>query len=154
MLRVTFSQKLLVAQIAQECARRRLVILHLNHQWTTRAQLRQGPFDHAGKLSIGEQHLGLAMLQHEGNGLDVQARVERVEHRSGHRHTKVGLKHRGHIGQHHRHRVTFANPPTLQGRGQAATALIGLRPGLAFCAVHDGVAVRVDLRSTLQKTER
>ena len=61
--------------------------------------------------------------------------------------------HRRRIGQQHRHRVVLANAQPLQAAGELAAARVGLCPGLAQAAVHDGKPVWVDLGTSFQKAE-
>ncbi|MNC36884.1 hypothetical protein D3C75_854290 [compost metagenome] len=68
------------------------------------------------------------MLQHEGDGLGVQAHVQGVEHGTGHGHAEVRFEHGRNVGQHHRHGVATADTPAHQGAGQASAALVGLLP--------------------------
>ncbi|MCY1172960.1 hypothetical protein D9M73_131070 [compost metagenome] len=110
--------------------------------------------DHIMELAVGNQHLGLAMLQHECDGLGIEADVERVEHGADHRHTEMHFKHLGNVGQHHRHGVVLADTAPGQSRGQAPTTGIGLRPGAADRAVDDGGVVRVDVGGALDEAER
>ncbi|MNI62003.1 hypothetical protein D3C73_1173010 [compost metagenome] len=113
-----------------------------------------GCVNHAVELAVGNQHLGLAVLQHEGDGFGIQAHVERVEHGADHRHAEVHFKHFRNIGQHHCHGVVLADTAPGQSRGQAPTTGIGLRPGAADRAVDDGGVVRVDVGGALDEAER
>jgi hypothetical protein len=61
------------------------------------------------RTRVGDQHLGFAVGQHEGDGFGVEAGVEGVEHGADHRHAEVGLEHGRHVGQHHGHRVALAD---------------------------------------------
>ena len=121
-------------------------VLHLDHL-QRRARSAQGQrLGHgAGELGIDDDGFGLAVIEHEGNGLGIQTRIERVEHCTRHGHAKVGLHHRRRVGQHDGHCVVLANARLYQGAGQLAAPGIGLGPGLAQCAMHDGQTVRVDL---------
>ena len=93
------------------------------------------------------------MLQHEGNGLCIQAGVERVEHGPGHRHTEVNFQHGRHVGQHHRHRIAFANATGCQGVSQLAAAGVGLAPGLAPLAVDSGHMIGIHLGRALNEAQ-
>ena len=120
-------------------------IFNLNHQqgFGALAQLeRLG--NQRGKFGINNQRLGFAMVQHEGDGLGVQAGVQGIEHGPGHGHAKVRLNHRWRVGQDNGDRVIFANAGLLQGMGQLAAAGISLRPGLAQSTVHDGQTLGVN----------
>ncbi len=61
------------------------------------------------------------------------------------------LHHGRGVGQHHGHGVVFADACALQGAGQLTAAGVGLAPGLAQVAVHDGQAVGVDLGGAFDK---
>ncbi|MNT56219.1 hypothetical protein D3C72_1935030 [compost metagenome] len=105
------------------------------------------------EFAVGDQYLGFAVLQHEGDGLGVQAHVEGVEHRADHRHAEVRLQHLRDVRQHHRHRVALADTAPGQGRGQAPAAGIGLGPVAADGTVDDGRVVRIDGGSALDEAE-
>lgn len=105
---------------------------------------RQGGFNHRMELAVGDQHLGLAVLQHEGDGLGVQAYVQGIEHGTGHGHAKVGFEHGRGVGQHHCHGVATADAAAHQGTGQAAAALVGVLPVAADGAVDHGGVVAVN----------
>ncbi|MNQ36348.1 hypothetical protein D3C85_498670 [compost metagenome] len=109
--------------------------------------------DHVVELAVGNQYLGLAMLEHEGDGLCIQPHVEGVEDRADHRHAKVHFEHRRDIGQHHRHGIALADAATGQGRGQASAARIGLGPVTANSAMNHGGVVGIDACRTLEKTQ-
>ena len=144
----------LVVQCAQSLALGRRLVLDLDHQGTTLAHERQRLFHDGCELAVGEQHLGFAMLQHEGNRFAVQPGVQRVQHRTGHGDGEVGLEHRRDVGQHHGDRV--ANPHTMAGqrRGQALASFIRLGPGLAEVAIHNGHSIGVDAGRPLQVAQR
>jgi hypothetical protein len=55
------------------------------------------------------------VIQHESDGLGVKAGVQRIEHRSGHRHAEVGFEHRGDVRQHDRDGVASADAAPGQG---------------------------------------
>ncbi|MCY1432405.1 hypothetical protein D9M71_484030 [compost metagenome] len=110
--------------------------------------------DHCVELTVGNQHLGLAMLQHECNGLGIQANVQWVEHSADHRHTEMHFKHLGNVGQHHRHRVVLADTATGQRRGQASATGVGLRPGAANRTVDNGEVIGISAGGALDETQR
>ncbi|MDT4861018.1 hypothetical protein FQZ97_956030 [compost metagenome] len=130
-------------------------VFHVDHQQgrlvlSQRERLAQG----AGELRVHDDDLGFAVVQHESNRVGVEPGVERVEHGARHGHAKVRFDHRRCVGQHHGHRVVLANAGTLQGAGQLPGAVVGLAPGLAQIAVHDGQPVRVDLGRALDEGQR
>jgi hypothetical protein len=106
-----------------------------------------------GELAVGDQHAGLAVLQHEGDGLGVEPGVQRVEHGAAHRHAEVRLEHGRRVGQHRGHGVADADATPAQGTGQAAATGVGGAPVLAQVAVDDGDAVRVDVRGAFEEAQ-
>ena len=58
---------------------------------------------HLGIFAVGDHHLGLGMIEGEGDDRRIEPRVERVEHALRHRHAVVGLQHRRRVGEQHRH---------------------------------------------------
>ncbi len=121
-------------------------VLHLDHAQgrgggAQGQRLGQG----AGELRVHDHGLGLAVIQHEGDGLGVEPGVEGVEHGARHGNAKVRLHHGRGVGQHHGHGVVLADACLGQRAGQLAAAGVGLGPGLAQRAVHDGQTVGVDL---------
>ena len=62
------------------------------------AELLQRRRDGGVKLAVGEQQLGLAVLQAEGDQRRIEADVDRVQHGADHRRRVVRLQHRRHVG--------------------------------------------------------
>jgi hypothetical protein len=106
------------------------------------------------ELAVGDQHLGLAMAQHEGDGLGVQAHVEGVEHRADHRHAEVRFEHGRDVRQHHRHRVATADATAGQGAGQASAAGIGFAPVTADGAVDHGRVLAIHRGGAFDEAQR
>ncbi len=127
--RVPFLQKRLVVQIADLNALTVLGIVHINHQ-RFGVQPADGVLDHLTEFPVGNHNLGLTMLQHESNGFGIQANIQGVQHRTNHGHAEMGLHHGRNVRQHDGNGVTSSDAAPFQGRGQTATALIGLRPGV------------------------
>ena len=125
--RVAFGEQGFIVQRADRTAFAVLRVIHIHHQGRVLEQ-RQGGLDHRMELAVGNQHLGFTMLQHEGDGLGVQAHVQGVEHGAGHGHTEVRFEHRRGVGQHHRHRVATPYATACKGAGQAPAALVGFLP--------------------------
>ena len=153
-VRVAVGEKGFVRNVAELLAGRCVVVLDFDHERPPVADHRERLLDHAGELAVGQQHLGLAVLQHEGDGLGVEPRVERVEHRAGHRHAEVRLEHRRHVGQHHRDGVAGADAALRQPAGQTTAARIGVAPGLATRSVDDGGAIRIDAGRAFDEAQR
>ena len=55
-------------------------------------ELRQGLLHDGAVDPIGDQRLGTAVLEDEGDGCRIEAGVEGIEHRAGHRDAVVGLQ--------------------------------------------------------------
>ena len=72
-------------------------------------QFRERRADDTGIHAIGDENLGAAMLEDVGDRLGVQARVDRIQHRTEHWHTKMCVEHRRHVRQHHRHHIALAH---------------------------------------------
>ena len=78
----------------------------------------------------------------ESDGFGVKPDVQRVQHRTGHRHAEMCLVHRGNILGHHGDRITRTYTALSQGRGQAPAAGVGLRPGAVPGTMNDGDPIR------------
>jgi len=152
-LGIALGEEGLVVELADRRAFAVFGVVDVDHQRRV-IEHADGGVDHVEELAVGDQHLGLAVLQHEGDRLGVQAHVEGIEHRADHRHAEMRLEHRRDVRQHHRHRVATADTATGQGRGQAPTAPVGLAPVAADGAVDHGEAFGVDARGTLDEAER
>ncbi|MNF72021.1 hypothetical protein D3C84_539840 [compost metagenome] len=151
--RVAFRQQRFIVQIADGLAFTVFRVVDVDDQRRVIKHADSG-VNHVMELAVGDQHLGLAMLEHERNGFSIQAHVERVEHGADHRHAKMHFQHFRDIGQHHRHGVVFADAATSQRRGQASATGVGLRPGAANRAVDDGGVVGVNIGRALKEAER
>ena len=111
-------------------------------------------FDDIGKGGVGDQRLGLAVVQDEADGGRVQAHVERVQDRARHGHAVVRLERGRGIGRHDRDRVARTDAARDQRRGQAPAAGVSLGPALPQLAVDHRRVVRVDLGRAGQEAER
>ncbi|MCY1506165.1 hypothetical protein D9M68_404040 [compost metagenome] len=152
-LGIALGEQRLVVQAADQLALAVFRIVHVDHQ-RRMVEHADGGADDVVELAVGDQHLGLAVLQHEGDGLRVQAHVEGVEHRADHRHAEVRLDHLGNVRQHHRHRVATADAASGQRGSQAAAALVGLAPVAADAAVDHGGVVGIDAGGALDEAQR
>ncbi len=94
------------------------------------------------------------MAQHERNRLGVQPRVQSIQHRAAHRHAEMRLVDRRYVRCHHRYGVIPADAATLQRGREPATARIGLTPGEALLAMHNGRMIRMHVGGTLDERER
>ena len=144
-LRIALGQQRFIVQRSQLLAADKQWVVHINDQ---RAFLGldqpQRLADGLGELAVGEQYLGLAVFEHEGDGFGVQPDVQGVQHRPHHRHAEVQFEHFGNVGQHRRHRVAQADAAPLERRGQLPTAGVGFGPGAPDCAMHHGEVVGID----------
>ena len=75
---------------------------------------------HRREFPVDDQHLGLGVIELEGDDGGVEACIERMQHRFDHRHAEMGLQHRRRVRQHHRHGVALADAACGQRRGQSA----------------------------------
>ena len=87
---------------------------------------RQRLLDHLGKFAIGDEHLGLGMIEDEGEDGGVEPRVEGVEHGAGHRHAVMRLEHRRRIGEHDGNGVAALDAAPGERRGELPRARIKL----------------------------
>ena len=117
-------------------------------------ELRQGLPDHRRKFGVGDQHLSLAVLEDEGDGPRVEADVERVQHRPGHRHSEMRLECLGDVGRHQRDRVAAPDPARRKRRRQPAAAFERLAPAVPPLPMYDREPVRIHRRAAHQKPDR
>ncbi len=99
-------------------------------------QQRKRPTHGRGELGVGDEHLGLAMVQHERNRLCIESRVERVEHPARHRDAEMRFEHLRRIGGHHRHRIADADADMGESGCEPPASDVGFRPCVAPLAVH------------------
>ena len=151
--RIALGQERFVGDRSHQVAVRPGRIVDVDHQRFF-VQHRQSRFDNRRKLPVGDQNPSTAVLQHEGDGLGVEAGVQRVQHRPAHRHAEMRLVHRGRVGQHHGHGVVLADAPPRQSGRQPPAPRIGLRPGVPLRAMHDRWLVRVDISRPLDEGQR
>ena len=151
---VALAQKILVFEIAEPFAGTgefRIVIV--DHQRLGLAG-RERVFDHLGKFAVGDQHLGLAVVERERDDGGVEPGVDRVEHGAGHGHAVVRFQHRRHIGQHHRHRIAALDAALDERRGKFFRAREKLAIGPGALAVDDRGLVRIDRGGARQERQR
>ena len=109
---------------------------------------------HRRKLSVGDQHVSLAVVHLPGQQRRVEACVECVQHRVQRRHRIVRFDHLRCIRQHDADGAAAANAERTQSRGQPCTAIAGLRPVVAPLAVHHCGQVGKNLGTALNKAHR
>ncbi|MNH17476.1 hypothetical protein D3C79_771480 [compost metagenome] len=93
------------------------------------------------------------MLEHERNGLGVQAYVQGIEHGANHRHAKMRFQHRWNVWQHHRYGVALANTASGQRTGQAPGAFVGLLPVAADGAMNHRRVLAIDRRGAFDEAQ-
>jgi hypothetical protein len=153
-LRVARGDELFVAGLAQALALDRELEVVVVDDERPRLGPRQRLLDGAGKLLVGDQHLRFGMVEGKGDGRRIEAGVERVEHRAGHRHAVVALDHRRGVGEHRRDRVALADAAGGKRRGEPAGAGVELGIAVAQGSVNDRRVVRMDGCGTLQEGQR
>ena len=150
---IALGDELLVGHSAQQFAALEGGIIDIDHQQWVFHQL-QCLADHRRHLTLGDQHLGLGVLQDEGDRRGIQTRIDGVEHCPDHGDAEVGLEMFGQVGAHEGDRVADPDAVLAQCAGQLATAPVGLAPGAPDLAMHDCGLVRIDGCGTFQKGQR
>ena len=143
-----------VLRIAQVAVRAGVFAVFDAHGARRRAQVAQHLAHQRRVFAVVQQHGGAAVLQDERQRARVQAGVERVQHRAGHRHAEVRFVQGRRIGRQHRHHVAAAHAPGGQRRGHLAATVVGGVPILAMVAVQQRGALRVDGCRPLQEAQR
>ncbi len=115
---------------------------------------RQRLLHHLGELAVGDQHLGLGVIELERDHRGVEPGVDGVEHRAGHRHAVVAFEHRRRVGEHGRDGVAAGDAALRQGRREPARARIELGVAPAQRPVDDGGVVGKHRRRPRQERER
>ena len=60
------------------------------------------------ELGVADQDLGTGVVEHEGDGRRIEARIDGVQHGARHGHAVMGLEHGGGVGEHHRDGIAYA----------------------------------------------
>ncbi len=152
-VRIATSQQRLVLTFPQPLPVDHGRVVDIDHPWPLPAQ-RQRLRHHRRELAVGKQHLGTAMVEHEGQGGRIQPGVERVQYRPEHGRGKVQLDHRWHVGQHHRHGIALADAHARQRTGQAAAALGDFPPAQAALTMDHGQAPGMQALGLAQEAQR
>ena len=153
-LGIALGQQLVVGKLAQARARHlEHRVGHVDHERPALGLPERG-LDHAGILGVGQQHLGFAVIQDVGDGVRLEAHVQRVDHRAGRRDAEVGIEHRGHVRQHRRDRVAGAHAMPLERRGEATAARAQLGVVGAPGPMDHRGALGEHVRGALEEAER
>ncbi len=153
-IRVTFLEEGFVILFAERFTAGEFGVQRIDDQRLWPFEQRQSRFDDGGKFRIGNQHLGFAVRQHEGNGFGIETGVQRIQHGTDHRHAEMTLKHGCRIGQHHGHRIPLADAATLKGGGQLTATVVGFLPGVLAAPLDHGNALRINEGRALEKAQR
>ncbi len=151
--RVALAQEVLVLQLAQALAAGTGGVVHVDDQrrfFETRYCLG----DDGRKLAVGDQRLGLAVLQAVGDGGGIEADVERIEHRAEHGHGKARLVDGGDVRRHHRDGVPAADSTGRESRGEPAAAGVGFGPAECAVVVDQRRMVGVNSRRAPKEAQR
>ena len=110
--------------------------------------------DNGGEVSVGDQRLGLPMIEHEGDRGRVEARVQRVKHGAGHRDAKMASSMAGMLAS-----MTATVSPRMKPRlASAEDELLRSRVELAIVPaqgpMRDRQPVRKHVRRALEEGER
>ena len=125
-VRVAFAQQFLVFEAAEPLARAGEFGIVVVDDQRLHLGERQRLLDHLGEFAIGDQHLGLGMVEREGEDRGVEPGIEGIEDGAGHRHAVMGLEHRRRVGEHDRDGVAALDAAPRQRRGEPARARIEL----------------------------
>ena len=150
---IAFGEECLVADVAERFPIRVVRIIDVDDQWAF-VQECQRLFDRGGELAIGDERTRAAVAQHEGDGVGVKARVERVQHGAAHRHPEMRLVCRGDVGGHDGDRVVLADATPRQRRCETAAACVGLSPCESLHAVNDGRMIGMHVGGALEECQR
>ena len=151
---IALRDELLVFDGAQPLARAGVFrVVVVDHQ---RLRLAEGErlLHHLGEFAVGDHHLGLGVIEREGDDRRVEPGVERVEHALRHRHAVMAFQHRRRVGEHHRDGVAALDAALGQRRGEPPRARIELGVIAPQRPVDDGGVAGKHGRRALEKAER
>ena len=152
--RVARGDEVLVLDAPEARRARRLGVGDVDDDGPLGAELLQRRGDGGMELAVGQQQLGLAVLQAEGDERRIEADVDRVQHRADHRRRIVRLQHGRRVGGQDRHRVAALDAGLGQRMRQLPGAGVELAIGVALRAVDDGGAVAEELRRAGEEAHR
>ena len=153
MRRIAAGDEAFVVGATETFPARRQRIVDVDHQRPAR-QLRQRARHHGAVLAVGQQHLGLAVLQDEGDRGGIEPGVDRAEHGAQSGHRVVRLQHLRNVGCQDRHRIALADTGARESAGEAAGAYQELRVGDPALAMHDRDPMGRHMRGAQQEGDR
>ena len=128
-------------------------VVHVDHQGP-RLRLAEGVCRDSRKLPVDDEHLGLAVVEAEGQRRCVEPGIEGVEHAPRHRHAVVALEHLGGVGQQYRHGVAAPDAARRQRRGEAPAAGVERAIAPAQPSVDDGGVIGKHPRRPVEIAQR
>ena len=152
-LRVALGEQLFISELAQTLAARELGVQCIDDGDLFLQQLERR-CDGRRKFRIGNEKPRLTVLEHEGNRLGVEPRIQGGQHGARHGDTEMALVHRRRVGQHRGHRMADANAALRERGGKPPAARIGLGPGVALGAVDDRRALGINVCGALEERKR
>ena len=108
----------------------------------------------ARELPVGDQHLGLRVIELECDQRGIETGVDGVEHCLGHRHAVVAFEHRRRVGEQDRDGIAAGNALRCQRRSKLPRAGVELGVAPAQPAVNDGGVIGEDGSRPLQERQR
>ena len=152
--RVARGDEVLVLDVAEARRTGRLGIGDVDDDGALGPELVQRRGDRGVELAVGQQQLGLAVLQAEGDEGRIEADIDGVEDGADHGRGVVGLQHRRRVGGEDRHRVAALDAGLGQRMRELPRAGIELAIGEPALAVDHRDPVAEELRRALQEADR
>ncbi len=153
-IRIALRDEALVFDLAEALARSAIELVVDVDDERALLRHRQGRPNLAGKLAIGDQHFGLAVLEDVGDGGGLEPGIDGVEHGAQHGHAVMRLHHGRHVRQHDRDGIAGAHAGCRQRRRQLPRPVVKLAIAVSAGAVDHGGAVGMDVGATWQERYR
>jgi hypothetical protein len=146
--------EVLVLDLAEAGRALRLGVGDVDHDGPLGAELLQRRRDRGMEFAVGQQHLGFAVLQAEGDQQRIEADVDRVEYRADHGRCEVRLKHRRCVGCEDCDAVASLHAGLGERMCQLPRARVELAIGVGEIAVDHRYALAEEVRRPGEEAHR
>jgi len=111
----------------------------------------QGILENRPELSVTDKQTRFGVIDDVGDGVRIEAGIDRIQHGAGHWNSKMAFKHFRGIEGEHRNRVVFADATGCQAGRDASAAIAYLGPAISALIVNQRFPLRINICRTLQK---